>query len=55
MRRMYIMLSIVGWAWLLIVGGFLIFKFQRLSAERRRRGFAVIEVDGNKSQQTHGQ
>ena len=55
MRRMYIMLSIVGWAWVFMVAGFLIFKFRQLSAERRRRGFPVIEIDANNPRHTHGQ
>jgi hypothetical protein len=55
MRRMYIMLSIIGWAWVLIVAGFLFFKFRQLNEERRRRGFPVIEMDAKDPRQAHEQ
>ena len=53
MTRLYVILSVVGWAWLVLVGIFLIIRFTL--GRKRTRGFDVIEPrSGNNPAQTHG-
>lgn len=48
MTKLYFILSVAGWAWLLVVAVYLVIRFTIL--HRRTRGFEVIEPSGNGTQ-----
>jgi hypothetical protein len=41
MTRVYIIFCIVGWAWALVVGIFLLIKLRK----REQRGFDIVDTD----------